>query len=141
VADGFHVRYVSDDEALKEWTQVSSEGFGGDVQMCHDAYARHGFGSDAFSLHTIGYLGDEPVTSSTLLLAGGIAGIYDVSTPPRWRRQGFASAITHDAMQEAHSRGYEHAWIMPSPMGRSVYAKLGFVGVDFGIREYLWRQR
>jgi len=140
VADGFHVRYVSDDGALGQWTRVSSEGFGGDVHMCYDAYARHGFGSDAFSLHYIGNLHDEPVTSSTLLLAGGIAGIYDVSTPPAWRRQGFASAITYDAMREARSRGYEYAWIMPSPMGRSVYAKLGFVAVDFGIREYRWRQ-
>ena len=126
---------------LEEWKQVSAEGFGGDFQIFYDAYARHGFGPDAFSLHYIGYLNDELVTSSTLLLAGGIAGIYDVSTPPSFRRQGFGGAITFAAMQEAQNRGYQYAWIWSSPMGKSLYRKLSFVAADFGIREYRWQKR
>ena len=78
----FHIQLVSDTTMLEAWKQISAEGFGGNAQIYYDAYARHGFGPDACSLHYIGYLGDQPVTSSTLLLASGIAGIYDVSTPP-----------------------------------------------------------
>ena len=111
VAANFGVKYVNDVEMLEEWKRVSAAGFGGDVQVFYDAYARHGFGPDAVSLHYIGYLDDEPVTSATLLLAGGVAGIYDVSTPPPLRGQGFASAITFATMEEAQKRGYLDAWI------------------------------
>jgi hypothetical protein len=141
VPDNFHIKHVSDNTMLEEWKQVSSEGFGGDAQIYYDAYARHGFGPDAFSLHYIGYLDDEPVTSSTLLVAGGIASVYDVSTPISLRRQGFGAAITFATMQEAQHRGYQYAWIWSSLMGKSVYSKLGFVAADFGIREYRWQKR
>jgi hypothetical protein len=35
---------------------------------------------------------------------------------------------------------YDYAWIWSSPMGKSVYSKLGFVAADFGVREYRWRK-
>jgi GNAT superfamily N-acetyltransferase len=140
VPDGFRIQHVSDTTMLHVWQQISAEGFEGDAQIYYDAYARHGFGPDAISLHYIGYLGDQPVTSSTLLVAGGIASVYDVSTPPAWRRQGFGGAITFAMLQEARRRGYDHAWIWSSLMGKSVYSKLGFVAADFGVREYRWRK-
>jgi len=140
VPDNFHVEYVSDNEMLEEWKLVSSEGFGSDCQIFYDAYKRHGFGPDAHSLHYIGYLDDTPVTSSTLLVAGGIAGIYDVSTPPPFRRQGFASAITRDMMLEAQHRGYRDAWVWSSSIGKGAYGSVGFVAADFGIREYQWHK-
>jgi GNAT superfamily N-acetyltransferase len=140
VPAGFHIQPVSDTTMLEAWKQISAEGFGGNAQIYYDAYARHGFGMDASSLHYIGYLGDQPVTSSTLLVAGGIASVYDVSTPPAARRQGFGGAITFAMLQEARQRGYDYAWIWSSPMGKSVYSKLGFVAADFGVREYRWRK-
>jgi GNAT superfamily N-acetyltransferase len=135
----FRVERVRTAGMLDVWKRVSAAGFGGDTQIFYDAYARHGFGPDAVSLHYIGYLHDEPVTSSTLLLAGGIAGIWDVSTPPAFRGQGFGSAITLATMHEAHDRGYRHVWTWASNMGKGVYSKVGFVADDFGVREYPWR--
>jgi hypothetical protein len=140
VSDTFHIEQVRDSTALEIWKQISAEGFGSDTQIYYDAYARHGFGADAISLHYIGYLGDQPATSSTLLLAGGIASVYDVSTPPALRRQGYGGAITFAMLQAARIRGYRHAWIWSSPMGQSVYRKLGFVAADFGVREYRWHR-
>src|SRR5262249_56676142 len=102
---------------------------------------RHGFGKDAVSLHYIGYLGSRPVTSGTLLLAGGCAAIYDVSTPKADRRQGFGAAITHAMMRAARERGHAWAWLQSSPVGRGVYAALGFAEVDIGMREYRWKRR
>jgi len=132
---------VTDAATLEAWKQISAEGFGADTQIYYDAYAGHGFGPDAISLHYVGYLGDQPVTSSTLLVAGGIASVYDVSTPPAFRRQRFGGAITFAMLQEARRRGYDYAWIWSSPMGKSVYSKLGLVATDFGVREYWWRRR
>jgi GNAT superfamily N-acetyltransferase len=140
VPAGFHIQQVRDITMLEAWKQISTAGFGASARVHYDAYTRHGFGPDAISLHYIGYLGEQPVTSSTLLVAGGIASVYDVSTPPACRRQGFGGAITFAMLQEARRRGYAAAWIWSSPMGKSVYSKLGFVAADFGVREYRWRK-
>jgi GNAT superfamily N-acetyltransferase len=141
--DGFRIERVRDSVMLKQWREVSAEGFaefGGDCQIFYDAYVRHRFGPLACSLHYIGYLDDVAVTSSTLLLSSGIAGIYDVSTLPPWRRHGFASAVTRAMVLEAQRRGYEHAWVWSSRMGIGVYRRAGFVAADLGIREYQWRK-
>lgn len=124
-----------------EWVRVSEAGFGQEIGCFYDAYARHGYGPDACSLHYIGYLGDEPVCSGTLLDAGGTAAIYDLSTPPTFRRRGFGSALTHALMREMRSRGYADTWIWSSSIAQSVYRTRGYVDVDFGLREHAWAKR
>lgn len=136
--DNFHIEKVRDDQKMADWVRVSEAGFGEELACFYDAYARHGYGPDAFSLHYIGYLNDAPVTSATLLDAGGCASIYDVSTLPAYRRQGLGSGITHALMQEIIHRGYSDTWIWSSNMAKSVYQKLGYVDVDFGLREHNW---
>jgi GNAT superfamily N-acetyltransferase len=140
VAPGFRIERVRDDQMLTEWVRVSEEGFEEELAIFYDAYARHGYGADAFSLHYTGYLGDTPVTSGTLLDAGGCASIYDVSTPPSFRGQGFGSAITHALMREIRDRGYADTWIWSSDTAKSVYEKLGYIDVDFGVREHTWQR-
>jgi GNAT superfamily N-acetyltransferase len=139
--DHFRIEQVRNDQMLSEWVRVSEAGFGEELAMFYDAYARHGYGPDAFSLHYIGYLDEEPVTSGTLLDAGGCATIYDVSTPPAFRHQGFGRAITYALMQEIRHRGYADTWIWSSNMAKRVYQKLGYIEVDFGLREHSWQRR
>ena len=142
VPDNFHTKWVNDLTLLKEWKEINAEGFGGgDYQIFYDAFARHGFGSEAIALHYIGYLDDNPVTSATLLLAGGIASVFNVSTPSSLRRQGLGSAITYVALQEAQKRSYNDAYVWSSPLGRGVYGGIGFVTVDIGMREYQLKKR
>jgi ribosomal protein S18 acetylase RimI-like enzyme len=138
--DNFRIKRVADDQMMAEWTRISEEGFGGELGCFYEAYARHGYGADAFSLHYIGYLDDKPVTSGTLLDAGGGASIYDVSTPPDFRGQGFGGAITHYIMREIRNRGYTDTWIWSSNMARNLYQKLGYVDADFGVREHSWNK-
>jgi GNAT superfamily N-acetyltransferase len=136
----FHIEQVRDDRKMAEWVRVSEEGFGGELGCFYDAYARHGYGPGAYSLHYTGYLGETPVTSGTLLDAGDTASIFDVSTPPAYRGQGFGGAITHALMREIRSRGYASTWIWSSNMAKSVYQKLGYVEADFGQREHAWNR-
>lgn len=136
------VEQVHDLVMLEVWKQVSAQGFEIDpqgVQIYYDAYARQiKAGSSEVQQH-IGFWRDQPVTSSTLLLADGIAGIYDVSTPPQFRRRGFAAAITQAIVREARDRGYQHACLMSSEMGAGVYSRVGFsTRVQFP--EYVWRR-
>lgn len=142
VPDNFHVKQVVNQSMLDEWTAINASGFGAtDYSAFHAAYSRHGFGADAQAIHFIGYLDEQPVTSATLLLAGGSASVYNVSTPPALRRQGFGGAITHAALQQARDRGFHAAWIWSSSLGKRVYAKLGFIVTDFGVREYQWKKK
>jgi GNAT superfamily N-acetyltransferase len=140
VAKHFRIEQVRSDEQMAEWVRASEAGFGGSYPHFYDAYAGHGYGADAFSLHYIGYLDDIPVTSGTLLDAGGTASIFDISTPPALRGQGFGGAITHYLMREIRKRGYADTWIWASNMARPLYQKLGYADADFGIREHTWRK-
>lgn len=137
--DGFSVRQVRNDAMLEVWKQVSSAGFGEDEQIYYDAYARHGYGPDAESLHYTGYQGEEPVTSGTLLLSGGIPGLYNISTPPAYRSRGYGQMLTTHMLQEAIARGHRVAWTWASDAGKVTYSRIGFVEYDFGVREYPWR--
>jgi GNAT superfamily N-acetyltransferase len=140
VQGGFHIEQVRDDQGMAEWVRVSEAGFGAQLGCYYDAYALHGYGPKAFSLHYIGYLGNTPVTSGTLLEAGGCASIYDLSTPPAYRRQGWGSLLMHALMVEIRSRGYPDTWTWSSKMGKPVYQKLGYIEADFGLRENKWRK-
>lgn len=140
VPDNFHIERVRDDTMMREWVKVSEAGFGMELAWYDDAYARHGYGPEAFSLHYTGYLDDTPVTSGTLLDAGGCATIYDISTPRAFRGQGFGGAITHALMREIRQRGYADTWIWSSNMAQSLYRTLGYVDADFGVREHVWHR-
>lgn len=149
VSARFHVEAVRNQAMLGEWLQVSLTGFGNqpppperwDENYFYAGYGRHGFGEAAYSLHYIGYLDAQPVTAATLLLAGGIAGLFDISTPPAFRRQGFGSAISRHLLQEAQTRGYQQAYVWSSALGKGVYPRVGFVPVALGMREYCWQKR
>ncbi|HRJ40921.1 MAG TPA: hypothetical protein PL105_03530, partial [Caldilineaceae bacterium] len=142
VADDFHVEQVRDAEQFEVWVDINARGFGStDYSAFRAAYLRHGFGDNAQAIHFVGYLLDQPVTSSTLLIAGGNASAYNISTPMELRGQGYGSAVTHATLLAARQQGFSHSWIWSSLLGKSVYQKLGFVITDFGIREYQWKKR
>jgi GNAT superfamily N-acetyltransferase len=136
----FRIERVRDDRQMAEWVRVSEAGFEEELGCFYDAYARHGYGPEAASLHYIGYLRDQAVTSATLLDAGDTASIFDVSTPPPLRQQGFGGAITHALMRSIRDRGYADTWIWSSEMAQSVYEALGYVPADFGLREHKWQR-
>ncbi|HVU12604.1 MAG TPA: N-acetyltransferase [Phototrophicaceae bacterium] len=138
VPPGFRIEQVRSDAQMMAWTRASEAGFGGEYPHFYAAYASHGYQDGAFSLHYIGCMKDVTVTSGTLLDAGGGATIYDISTPPAFRGQGFGGALTHYLMREIRQRGYAETWIWSSDMAQSLYRKLGYVDADFGIREHTW---
>lgn len=129
VPPGLLIERVYDDASFDKWFRASVAGFEMSLPYAAiyaDAYTAFGFEPDSPFLHYVGYLHDEPVTSSTLLLADGVAGIYDVSTVRSARRQGLGAAITLAPLLEAHTRGYRYAILQSSQEGYNVYRSLGF---------------
>lgn len=134
------IEIVTRADEMRVWWHVSAAGFENPIEawkVYHDAYLRVPFGPDQDCVHYIGYLGEEPVTSGTLLLRPGVASLYAISTPPEHRRRGFGGAITLAMLETARQRGYRHACVNSSRMGRSVYWRAGF-NVQVLVPEYGW---
>lgn len=120
---------VRDEATLQDWLIASAAGYEAEmpkVQPYYNTYACLGFAPEGAFQHFVGYFDTTPVTSSTLLLAGGLAGIYDVSTAPQMRHRGCGTAITLACLRMAAERGYHHAVLQASEEGEPLYRRLGF---------------
>ena len=133
------IQQVTDMPALRAWWAASARGFGTSQRAAHvwyDAYRRHGFGPDVYARNYIGQVDRETVTSATLILAGGIAGVYDLSTPLPFRGRGYASALVGYMLAAARRWGYSHAGLQTAD-AVPFYQGLGFE-VGFQEREFFW---
>ena len=79
----------------------------------------------------LGQLGDEVVTTALAFDLGSSVGIFNVATPERHRSKGYGGAVTAHAVREASATT---AWLQSSPLGESVYRRLGFEVTEH------WRQ-
>jgi GNAT superfamily N-acetyltransferase len=86
--------------------------------------ARHGFGRPADVRYFLASEGDRPLATALLFLDA--PGIYDVATPPQARGRGIGTAITSAALRAAREVGHTLGVLQASPMGYSVYRRMGF---------------
>jgi GNAT superfamily N-acetyltransferase len=91
-----------------------------------DAASGIGFADDAAGVHFIGLLHGEAVATTSLLTAGGSAGIYNVTTREPARGRGIGAAMTATAVAAGRSRGLPVTTLQASELGRPVYERLGF---------------
>ena len=76
--------------------------------------------------HYLGLHDRQAVACSQLFFGAGVAGLYLVRTVPDARRQGFGTAVTLRALLDARDMGCRFAVLTSSPLGESVYRRLGF---------------
>lgn len=126
---GLTVLPVRDEATFGVWLEVMARGFEMPA-VARDgiglACRRYGFAPQAAMRHYLGLLHEEPVAASTLYLAHGVAGIYNVATLPRARRRGIGAAMTLAPLLEARGEGYAIGVLQSSKMGLNVYWQLGF---------------
>lgn len=76
--------------------------------------------------HYIGHLEGKPVATSSVLLARGVAGLYNVATMPKARGKGIGAYMSSAPLLEAREDGYRISILQTTAMGRPVYERLGF---------------
>ena len=76
--------------------------------------------------HWVGFEGDRPVASASVLVRDGVAGLYNVGTLAGARGRGYGAALTLAALRGAIDVGAWAAILHSSPSGLPIYERLGF---------------
>jgi len=136
---GMAIVAVEDRATFQSWTHVMRIGFGTPEAAEPDlleVFAAIGSGPQIRTY--LALMDGQPVATSQLLLAAGVAGIYQVTCLPQARGRGIGTAVTLAALLEARRRGYATAILQASDLGYPVYRRLGFR--DYGrLNEYRYR--
>jgi ribosomal protein S18 acetylase RimI-like enzyme len=125
--DGLEIHTVTDAESLHTWIKVFIYGYGlppAWESMVYEMYLK--LGLDLPARNYLGYLNGKPVSTSSLFLGGGAAGIYSVATLPEARGKGLGAALTLQPLLDAREMGYHAGVLQSSDMGFNIYKKLGF---------------
>jgi GNAT superfamily N-acetyltransferase len=135
---GLRIDRAVDERVHARFVQAMTAGFGMRAPEQHamnSLAATVGYAPDATWVRWVGSLDGRVVASSGMMLAGGVAGIYNVATAPDARRRGIGAALTAAAVAEGRERGYEVAVLGASELGYGVYARMGFREV---CRDRVW---
>lgn len=124
--EGFTIQPVVDNETLKQWGQVCAKGSGMPDFVGECFYDFMQYVDPSWIRAYIGVLNGEPVATSLLVLAAGVAGIHNVATLPAARRRGIGALMTLTPLREARRIGYKAGVLEATKMGAGVYSSLGF---------------
>lgn len=127
---GFTIERVRDVVSLMEWMRTNEAAYGATMDRVDLTYVQLesalGFGPERPYRRYLGRLNGLPVATSALFLGAGVAGLYGVASLPHMRGRSFGSALSLAALREARAMGYRTAVLESSPLGYSVYHRLGF---------------
>ncbi|MBK5259971.1 MAG: GNAT family N-acetyltransferase [Thermoanaerobaculia bacterium] len=128
IPSGLRIEPATDAAQLDSWAAIIMSAFerpAGEAAIWAGAYERMGFDGPWF--HFVAYEGRVPVATTSVLLAGELAGIYHVATMSTARGRGIGAAITRAALRFAFDRGAREAVLQSSEMGEGVYRSIGFM--------------
>jgi ribosomal protein S18 acetylase RimI-like enzyme len=76
--------------------------------------------------HYVGYLDGVPAVVGSAVLAEGIVSVWNVATRDDVRRQGVATSLMEQLLEEAWADGCDVSLVYSSPMAYSLYQRLGY---------------
>jgi GNAT superfamily N-acetyltransferase len=126
---GLEIELVNDAESLRKWSEAVTAAAPMPelvAKPMFDFFITLGFGKASPVRNYYGRLSGEGVATSSLFFGAGVAGIYNVATLPKVRRQGIGNAMTLEPLCEARALGYRIGVLISSQLGVGVYRKLGF---------------
>lgn len=140
--EGLEIRRVSTQREFEDFTEVLAASWDPPSSTARKLFtlagpamldeSRHG---GAAARLFVGYAEGRPACISEAVLAGGVAGLYNIITAAAFRRRGLGRAMTLTAMEAGREEGYHTVILEASEMGEPVYRKLGFETIG-EFREY-----
>jgi len=126
--DGLAIRELAP-EAAQEHVTIAARGFGAPEELMAQLATPAVLGMPGVRCY-VGEVDGEPVTTGVGLTLLPFVGIFSIATPPPYRGQGYAGAVTARAVADGLAGGAEWAWLQSSPAGYPVYTRLGFKTVE-----------
>jgi GNAT superfamily N-acetyltransferase len=126
--DGLEIRELAP-EAVHEHVTIGASGFGAPEELFSQLATSALLRLPGVRCY-VGEVDGEPVTTGIGLTLYPFVAIFSIATPPAYRGQGYAGAVTARAVADGLSDGAEWAWLQSSPAGYPVYARLGFKTVE-----------
>jgi ribosomal protein S18 acetylase RimI-like enzyme len=75
----------------------------------------------------VGYLDGEPVTTTAVVIADGVAGVYNVATIPTHQHHGYGEVVMRHALREMQrEHGVEKTILQSTPAGYRLYERMGY---------------
>jgi hypothetical protein len=127
-------------DQLVQWRDVLHNSIGmpaASAQAWIDATLAMGLDHPSWRVY-LATLNGIPAATSLVFDGGGTAGIYAVGTLSPARGKGLGGAVTLKAMFDSRDAGYENSVLFSSPLGYSVYRRIGFRDANFRIGRCLW---
>jgi ribosomal protein S18 acetylase RimI-like enzyme len=135
---GLTIETVRDRKMLETWVDVWLFPLPVEVRPPYvDVWYERGLGEDLPWRLYLGRLDGEPVATSMIVLAEGVAAVHYVVTVPEVRRRGIGEAMTRYVLREARNLDYRVSVLTASPDGIGIYRRLGFQEYC-QIRRYEW---
>jgi N-acetylglutamate synthase len=78
----------------------------------------------------LGEAGGEQVTTGLGVQLASYIAIFNIATPPEYRRRGYGAAVTARAVADGLAAGAQWSWLQSSAEGYKVYERLGFRSVE-----------
>jgi GNAT superfamily N-acetyltransferase len=116
---------VTTEQHLMAMGRVMSEAFATGYSV-NQRVARLEHLDDPAITHYLVCDGVEPATCATVAVYGEMAGVWNVGTRRRFRRQGYATAIMCALLDDLWSQGITASMLMASTSGQPIYERLGY---------------
>jgi GNAT superfamily N-acetyltransferase len=126
---GVEAHRVDGPERFAHFLDAMMRGFGDDPHAAEAMARLHdvvGTGEEAAWQPFVAVEEGRVVGSSGLQLGGGVAGVYNVATPPEERGRGIGAGMTTVATRWAREHGFTTAMLGSAPLAIPLYERLGF---------------
>jgi ribosomal protein S18 acetylase RimI-like enzyme len=128
-ADELRIERAVEATDLVRALDVAAAGFEAPAEVLAALYGEAVSALPGLSIY-LGFDGDEPISTAVGYVEGDAVGVFNVATPPAYRRRGFGAALTAHAARDGFAVGARFAWLQSSLAGESVYRRMGFRQVE-----------
>ncbi len=123
---GLSIDIVRDREAMVVHIETMTAGFGGGAWALPEILAGNALFEVPDTTYYTGHMDGRPVATAMRFTSHRIAGVFNVSTIPEYRRRGIGEAITARAALDGRAQGCLASYLIASEMGRSTYERIGY---------------